>query len=147
MPQFDAETIVEPIKVKLEPYVKGFGWTVVDEPTDGRIGTFLKGLKELMSESQKEMGVSEDIDTSDVDQTLKALDSLEPDKFVEFAERMAELHADLCNGTPSKVQMLAVPLRRRMHLYNYLQEAVLSPEAASGAGNGQVSVLPSRAAV
>ena len=146
MPQFDAETIVEPITIKLEPYVKGFGWTAVDEPSDKQIGKFLKGLKEVMSDAQKAMGTSEGIDPSDVDQTLKALDSLEPEKFVEFAERMADLHADLCSGTPSKTQLLAVPLRRRMLLFNWLQGEVLNPEAASGAGNGQVRVLPSRAA-
>lgn len=146
MPQFDAETIVDPIKLKLLPYVEGFDWTVIAEPSDRQIGEFLKGLKELMSGAMKTIGIEDGVDVTDPEQMMRALDDLEPDKFVEVQETMAALHAGLCSDCPSKEQLLKVPMRRRMALFNWLQGEVLNPEAAPGGGNAQVTVLPSRAA-
>ena len=52
------------------------------------------------------------------------------------------LHADLCSGQPSKEQILTVPMRRRQMFYQWLQAEVMSPEAATPGGNGQVLSLP-----
>jgi hypothetical protein len=144
MPQFDAEGIVEPIKVRLLPYVEGFDWTEIPEPTDRQIGEFMKGLKALMKSALTTMGVEEGTDLADPDQMVKALDDLEPDKFVEVMQQMAELHSALCSGTPSTEQLMLVPMRRRVHFYSWLQSEVMSPEAATPAGSGQVASLAQR---
>jgi hypothetical protein len=146
MPQFDAETIVDPIKIRLLPYVEGFDWTVIAEPSDRQIGEFMQGLKEVMSGALKTMGIEDDVDLTDPAQMMTALDQLEPDKFVEVQDAMAAVHAALCSECPSKEQLLQVPMRRRMALFNWLQGEVLNPEVAPGGGNAQVTVLPSRAA-
>lgn len=152
MPQFDALGVVEGLECKLKPYADFED--VIPEPSDRQIGEFLKGLKELMSGALKTMGLEGDIDITDPAQSLKALDDLEPDKFVEVQDTMAGLHAGLCGeetdtegnvttpGRPSKAQILQVPMRRRNLFYQWLQGEVMSPEAATPAGNAQVRILP-----
>jgi hypothetical protein len=146
MPQFDASGIVEGLECKLRPYAEFDG--VIPEPTDQQIGEFLSRLKKVLREAQDKLGRKDDteeIDVTDTAQVAKALDDLDPEDFVKIADEMAALHADLCSGTPSKAQILAVPLRRRNLFYQWLQGEVMSPEAASPGGNGQVRTLPRRA--
>lgn len=143
MPQFDAAGVVEGLECKLKPYAEFDG--VIPEPTDKQIGEFLARLKKVMKEAQEKLGLKEEVDVTDTEQVAKALDDLDPDEFVAVADEMAALHADLCSGTPSKAQILAVPLRRRLLFFNWLQSEVMSPEAAAPAGNGQVRTLPRRA--
>ena len=140
MPQFDAFGVVEGLECKLKPYADFDG--VIPEPSDRQIAEFLKGLKTLMSSALKTMGVEDGTDVTDPDQVMRALDDLEPDKFVEVMDGMAGLHADLCSGQPSKEQILTVPMRRRQMFYQWLQAEVMSPEAATPGGNGQVLSLP-----
>lgn len=140
MPQFDAFGIVEGLQCRLKPYADFDD--VIPEPTDLRIATFLKGLKTVMSSALTDMGVKEGTDLTDPAQMMGALDDLEPDKFVEVMDGMAGLHADLCSGKPSKEQILAIPMRRRQMFYQWLQTEVMSPEAVTPGGNGQVLNLP-----
>jgi hypothetical protein len=144
MPQFDALEIVEGLECRLKPYAN-FEETI-PEPSDRQIGEFMKGLKGVMSSALSTMGIEDGLDLTDPAQMMKALDELEPDKFVEVQDAMAELHAALCSGRPSKEQILQVPMRRRNLFYQWLQSEVMSPESAPGGGNAQVTVLPSRAA-
>ena len=155
MPQFDASGIVEGLECKLKPYAEFDG--VIPEPTDKQIGEFLSGLKRIMAEAKEKLGREEEIDLTDTGQVAKALDDLDPDEFVKVCDDMAGLHAALCGeraepdgtvvvpGKPSKAQILAVPLRRRLLFYNWLQGEVMSPEAAAPAGNGRLATLPRRA--
>jgi hypothetical protein len=156
MPQFDASGVVEGLECRLKPYADFDD--VIPEPSDRQIGEFIKGLKALMSGALATMGIEDGLDLTDPAQMMKALDELEPDKFVEVQDGMAALHAALCGeetdpegtvtrpGKPSKAQILQVPMRRRNLFYQWLQTEVMSPEAAPGGGNGRVTVLPSRAA-
>lgn len=146
MPQFDAAAIVEPIHVRLMPYADFDD--DIREPSDKQLGEFLSALQKLMGGGGlAAMGISGGfIDTADPDAMLKAVEDLEPARFVEVMDDLAGMHARLCSGKPSKAQILAVPVRRRFALFAYLQGEVMSPEAAPGGGNAQVTVLPSRAA-
>jgi hypothetical protein len=152
MPQFDAFEIVEGLECKLKPFAD-FEETI-PEPSDRQIGEFLKGIKELMSGALKTMGIEDGVDLTDPAQMMTALDQLEPDKFVEVQDTMAQIHAALCGeerdsggnvttpGRPSKAQILCVPMRRRNLFYQWLQGEVMNPEAATSAGNAQVMILP-----
>ena len=73
---------------------------------------------------------------------LKAIDELEPEKFVEVMTELADMHAKLCSGKPSRAQILAVPIRRRLALFAYLQGEVMSPELVPAGGGQQLTVLP-----
>lgn len=143
MPQFDAGSVVEPLECKLKPYTDFDD--AIPEPSDKQVGVFLRGLREIMADARELSGADLTAGT-DPNEVVKALDVLDPEKFVEITSRWAALYADLCSGRPSKAQILAVPLRRRQLFYAWLQEEVLSPEAGPGAGNGQAPRLPLRAA-
>ena len=141
MPSFDAAAIVEPIHVKLMPYAQ-FDEDV-QEPSDKQLGAFLSALKKMQAGGGlAAMGIEGGfIDITDADAVMKAIDELEPDKFVEVMRDLADMHSKLCSGKPSVAQILAVPVRRRFALFAYLQGEVLSPEAVP-AGGGQLTVLP-----
>lgn len=143
MPQFDASGIVEGLECKLKPYADFED--VIPEPSDRQIGDFLAGLKKVYADA-KQAGMPDAVDTSDPDQVAEAIEALDPDQYVRFQDSMAGLHAALCSERPSKAQILAVPLRRRNLFFQWLQQEVMSPEAAPPAGSGQVSTLPRAAA-
>ena len=141
MPQFDAAGIVEGLECKLKPFADFEG--VIPEPTDRQIGDFLAGLKKTFAAARESLGgLAGDADLTDSEQLMAAVDALDPEKYVQFQEQMAGLHAGLCSGAPSAAQILQVPLRRRQLFYQWLQGEVMSPEAATPGGNGQVTILP-----
>jgi hypothetical protein len=152
MPQFDAESIVDPLNVRLEPHVPGFGWRVIPEPSDLQVGQFLAGLSKAIAESRKKLKDAGDIDVNDREQLMAAMEDLEPDEFVKAADDFAALHAGLCAGPPgsepvlTKAHLLAIPIRKRNHFYNWLQGEVLNPEAAGGGGSELVTTQPPAAA-
>ena len=156
MPQFDAQSIVEPLRCRLLPFADFDG--VIPEPSDIQVGVFLAGLKRVLTAANEKLGQAKEIDVTDREQMMAAIEALEPDDFVQVADEMAALHAALCGeelgpdgtvtvpGKPSKAQILSVPLRRRNAFYNWLQTEVLNPEAGTGAGNGQANhLLPAAA--
>jgi hypothetical protein len=134
MPQFDAAGIVEGLECKLKPYADFDG--MIPEPSDKQVGEFFAGLRKVMAEAREKLG-GQVIDPADPDQAAEVLDSLDPGDFTRVTGEMAALHAALCSGTPTKAQILAVPLRRRLLFYNWLQGEVMSPEVAAPGGNGQ----------
>ena len=142
MPLFDAGSVVEPIHVRLMPYAEFDA--DIREPSDKQLGDFLAAIKKLQgSGGLAAMGIDGGtVDTADPEAMLKAVDDLEPDKFVEVMTDLADMHSKLCSGKPSRAQILAVPIRRRFALYAYLQGEVMSPEAAPAGGGPQLTVLP-----
>jgi hypothetical protein len=140
MPSFDAGSVVEPIHLRLLPYADFDA--DVREPSDKQLGEFLAGLKRLMRGGMASMGVTGEVDTRDPEATIRALDELEPEKFVEVMSELADLHSKLCSGKPTKAQILAVPVPRRMLLFAFLQGEVMSPEPVPADGGPQLHSLP-----
>lgn len=138
MPGFDAGTIVEALEYTFEPYVSAKG--TVKEPSDKQIAEFMNGIKEVITKVQKDL--PDNIDPTDVAQIMAAMDDFSPEIMVTLADDMAEVFSALCSGRPTKIQMLALPPRRRTLFYNWLQQEVLSPEAVPGGGTGAVTTLP-----
>ena len=140
MPSFDAGSVVEPIHIRLLPYADFDA--DVREPSDKQLGEFLAGLKRLQRSGLASMGIEGGvIDTRDTEATMKALDELEPEKFVEVMSDLADLHSKLCSGKPTKAQILAVPVPRRMLLFAFLQGEVMSPEPVPADGGQQQNGL------
>jgi hypothetical protein len=156
MPAFDAGAVVEALEwdftgkqgTKTVP-----GWPrglanargVISEPTDAAIGRFLDGLKKLYSEAQKTLTADLPEDATP-DQMLEALSSVTGDAFVQLMADIAALFAELCGGSPSKDQLLLLPMRARVRFFAWVQQEVVSPEAGPGAGTAVVRSLPSAAA-
>lgn len=140
MPSFDAGTVVEALDYDFtKAGVKAQG--TVPEPTDAMIGEFLRDLRNLVKEAEA-VADMEGVDETDPASMLQALNSLDPDKFVEMLAKTSEAYAKLCSGRPAQAQIQALPLRVRRRFFDWLQREVISPEAGPAAGTAQVISLP-----
>jgi hypothetical protein len=143
LPGFNAATVVEALDWTFEPHVPG-AKGVIPEPNDQQIADFLTGIKALTEGLQTEM--PEAIDPANTAEMMLALDDLDPQLVVRIHDQMAGIYAALCSGQPSKELILRLPTRIRILFYGWLQQEVMSPEAAPGGGNAQVATLRSAAA-
>ena len=142
MPAFDAGTVVEGLDFTFKPFVRGCSGTI-KEPTDQQIAAFLRGVKDVTKQVQKEIP---DVPEGDAAALLDAMDELDPELVVSLMAQMAQVYADLCSDYPGKDQILGLPMRHRQLFFTWLQTEVMSPEAGPGAGRAQVTQLPRAAA-
>jgi hypothetical protein len=136
---FNAATVVEALDWTFEPFVKASG--CIQEPTDDQIAAYLRDVKALGEEIKEK--VPDAPDSTDPVDLMAALDDLDLDAVAEMTGKMAGIIAALCSGEPSRETILALPPRRRTMFYGWLQSEVMSPEAAPGGGNAQVTTLRS----
>ena len=116
----------------------------IPEPSDQKIGDFLDGLKALYTEAG-EMLPSLQADAS-AEQMLEALSNVTGKQFVKLMADVAGLFSKLCTNQPSKAQLLALPMRYRVHFYAWVNDQVVNPEAGTGAGAAVVNMPRSAAA-
>ena len=138
MPGFVADGVVEALDYDFNPYVPASG--TIPEPTDKQVAGFLSGIKAIVSAMESE--VPSDIDPADTAAVLAAIDDLDPEKTIEQMSKMCKVYSDLCSGTPTEQQIADLPMRVRSIFFVWLQTEVMSPEAATPVGNGQVRKLP-----
>lgn len=116
----------------------------IPEPSDKVIGDFLDGLKNLYAKTQETLpNLPEDAST---EQMLEALSTVTGKQFVDLMAEVAGLFAKLCGNQPSKAQLLALPMRYRVHFYAWVNAEVVNPEAGTGAGAAVVNLPRSSAA-
>jgi hypothetical protein len=139
MAAFNAASVVEALDWTFEPFVHASG--VIKEPNDDQIAQYLADLKAIGTEIKDK--VPDAPDASDPVGLMAALDDLDLESVSALTGRMAGIYAALCSGEPSREQILALPPRRRTMFYGWLQAEVMSPEAAPGGGNAQVTTLRS----
>jgi hypothetical protein len=148
MAGFNAATVVEALDYTFEPYVPGCHGTI-KEPSDEQIAEFLDGMKALFAEgSQKGLKELEPDaqGNPDPESLLAGLDALSSSDTLAMMKKMNAVFSALCSGKPTALQIGKLPLRRRAAFFAWLQREVVSPEAGTGAGNGQLIRLPSAAA-
>jgi hypothetical protein len=143
MAAFNAGTVVEALDWTFEPFVPG-AKGVVKEPNDAQITQYLRDLKAIAAEIKAK--VPDAPDGNDPADLMSSLDALDPEGISELTGKMAGIVAALCSGDPSKETILALPPRRRVMFFGWLQQEVMSPEAAPGGGSAQVRTLRSAAA-
>lgn len=134
---FNAATVVEALDWSFEPFVAAKG--VIREPTDEQIAAYLADVKAIGLEIKEK--VPDAPDGNDPVGLMGALEDLDLDIVAALTGRMAGITAALCSGEPSREQILALPPRRRTMFYGWLNAEVMSPEAAPGGGNAQVTTL------
>jgi hypothetical protein len=148
MAGFNAATVVEALDYTFEPFVPGCHGTI-KEPSDEQIAEFMDAMKALFAEGSQ-AGLKElkrdSQGTPDPEAMLAGLDALSPADTVAMMKKMNAIFAALCSGKPTAIQIGKLPLRRRAAFFAWLQREVVSPEAGTGAGNGQLIRLPSAAA-
>lgn len=147
MPGFNAATVVEPLDYDFRTTENPKApHGVIKEPTDRQLADYLAGIKKLLAKFKGQLPESllgGDVNPVDL---FNAMDDLDPEVVVNFHADMAGLFAELCSGDPSKADILGLPIRVRAIFYAWLQQEVMSPEAAPGAGSGQVVTMPRAAA-
>jgi hypothetical protein len=144
MPKFNAAEVVESLEWDFTACgTKAKG--VTPEPSDHQIGAFLDQLKQLFEDS-KDMLPADIGDNPTAEQMLEAMSSVTGDAFVDLMDKTAGIFAELCSGSPSKAQLLGIPLRVRVHFYAWVQGEVVNPEVGTGAGTAQVKTLRPAAA-
>lgn len=116
----------------------------IPEPSDQKIGEFLDSLKSLYTETQASLPKLPDDPSAE--QMLEALSNVTGRQFVKLMADVAGLFAKLCSQQPSKAQLLALPMRYRVHFYAWINDEVVNPEAGTGAGTAAVKTLRSAAA-
>lgn len=143
MPGFNAGTVVEPLNWTFEPFVEGANGTI-KEPTDDQIAQFLTDIKAVTAKF-RDM-VPDGIDGDDPAELLAAINELDPQIVKVVNGEVAVIFAALCSNTPSEAVILQVPPRIRNMFYVWLQQEVMSPEAAPGGGSAQATTLQPAAA-
>lgn len=137
MPSFNAGSLVEALDYTFQPFHQDSG--TVPEPSDKQIGDFLSGLKGLFSEAGGLAQLAE-VDQSDPAAMLDALNSLDGEDFVNLMASMCDVFAALCSNKPSAATLKKVPVRPRRLFFEWIQQEVLSPEAAPAAGTPPVPI-------
>lgn len=132
----------------------------VQEPTDDQIVKFLTDVKGLVTRLHDEARqraasatdapgtdlVPASVESRDPADLVDAIEELDPAVVGEFHGELAGIFAALCSDSPSRETLLSLPMRIRVLFYAWLRQEVMSPEAAPGAGNAQVTTLRSAAA-
>jgi len=147
MAGFNAANVVEPLDYDFRTKDNPNGiHGVIREPNDRQIADFMAGVKALVKNLKTDLpeAIASGGDDVDIAALFMAVDDLDPEIVVRFHEDMAGIFAKLCSGEPSKSDLLAVPIRIRVVFYGWLQQEVMSPEVAPGAGSN-VTKLPARA--
>jgi hypothetical protein len=130
LPAFTAESVVEALEWDFRPYTDAKG--VIREPSDGQIAEFLDAMKAMQKEAEATMPQA--VDVKNPASLSEAMDALHPEDMVAMMGKMAGIYAELCGRTPTKTQILALPLRVRQQFYMWLQTEVMNPETGPGAG-------------
>lgn len=151
MASFNASTVVEALDYDFsglaEPphLIKGLAEVrgTVKEPTSKQVQAYVNASKREMARQRKEIG---DVDESDGDAVLAALDRMDDDRTLAAQKRSAEIVSALCSGHPTTAQLMLLP-HRAMHLFGeWIANEVLNPEAVTGDGKAQVVPLRSSSA-
>ena len=135
----------EPRPAKCTVFVPGCHG-VVAEPTDRQIAGYLSGIKKLVKDYQGQLPDNLVTGEADAAALTDAAEELDPEVVVRLHGDVAGLFAGLCSGEPSREDILRLPPRIRAFFYRWLQQEVMSPEAAPGGGRTQVKTLRSVAA-
>lgn len=110
---------------------------IIPDPSDEQIEAFMRGMRD----SAKEFGQDDSIDVDSLS-AEELQDLMEDDanlRLQEAQDRVCELLGELCGGSPSKEQLLALPLRVRTGFMRWIQEKLMDPESSAAAST------PSRA--
>lgn len=126
MAGFIAKDALDPFPYDLAPYADAKG--SVPEPSDELVRAFYAGLGNAL-EGALGKDRLEGIDLTEPDEVRKLMGQLTEDDLKAMQGQMLDLHAAVCDGSPSREELEALPYRLKQHFYGMLQ-AWLSPEGS-----------------
>lgn len=106
---------------------------IIPDPSDKMIEDFMRGLRD----AAKEFG-NDDVDTDNMSaEEIQELMDDDANLRVEEAQaKIMGLLGELCGGSPSADQLLALPLRVRQGFMRWIQGKLLDPEASAAGTTG-----------
>lgn len=125
---FDARTAVDPLDYTLEPYVEGATGTV-PEPTDAALERYFRTLREIVVEA----GISELPEDASDAQVARVFVKLPDDAIETMAEKTREAVIELCQGSPSREQIKALPARPKRAFIDWLTSQLGNPTSSTAA--------------
>ena len=129
MPKFDADSIGGDIEYDFTKWNGPKG--VVPEPPRGLVNDMMKKV----SAAFKELGVS-DKDNLTPEDVADTMNEVEDDEmFQKLTDKLVEILAEVCSGSPSKEALAALPYRPFMGFFGYLIGNLTNPEGSTPGTN------------
>lgn len=138
---FDAASIVEPLNynfdtlAKMKEYTNPDGTSMFPELV-GVYGTTKEPSDEAVQKMQrafidatKGLNPGEDVDPDDQRAVAKALNELPREAFAKAEEDILSALAELCQGSPTRDQLAALPYRQKREYIKWLQGQLMNPES------------------
>ena len=130
MASFNAETAVEPMHCILRPFADFEG--DIPEPTTAQLQAFRNAQAIEYERARAPLRALPDDATAE-----QVAEVLTEEESEAGHRRSAEIYAAVCSGKPSADQLAKLPHREFLAFTRWLEGELLSPEAGTGAGNGQ----------
>jgi hypothetical protein len=138
---FDAGSIVEPLNynfdtlARMKEYTNPDGTSMFPELV-GVYGTTKEPSDEAVQKMQrafidatKGLNPAEDVDPEDRRAVAKALNDLPREAFAKAEEDILNALAELCQGSPTRDQLAALPYRQKREYIKWLQGQLMNPES------------------
>lgn len=141
---FDAASVVEPLDWDFTKYGTATDKGTIPEPSDAKIETFLKEVRELARSADSTLpGIAQ---IEDPVKMNEALEQFEVSLISSTMKDMARIYAKLCSAQPSAAQISKLPLRVRMAFFTWVAGEVVRPEGGTSAGKRPPALVLPRAA-
>lgn len=121
MAGFDAGAALEPLNWTLKPYVDAEG--VLPEPSQDVLDRFRRTMRGITGQALDDEG---EIDREKLDQMVKDAGSDEAFD-AKLAQQMIDCYADVCQGSPSREQIVGLPATVRAAFYQWVNASLLDP--------------------
>lgn len=144
MPGFDASAAVEPLHCILKPFADFEG--NIPEPSTVQVQEFYNAQREEMhraaeTERKRREAAGADDDGSDAEtddsKPVPFVKGPTPAEVKKDTRRAAEMYSAVCSGTPTAAQIEQLPHRIFAKFAEWVNQDVINPEAATGAGENQ----------
>lgn len=109
---------------------------MIPDPSDEMIEQYLRGMRD----AAKEFSAAENTEDLSAEQLQELLEDDQNMRLAEAQQVIAGLTAELCGGSPTKEQLLALPFRVRQAFLSWLQGKLVNPESnAAGSTPSRVA--------
>jgi len=114
----------------------------IPEPSNERVNKFLRKQRTKL----ESVGIKvEDFDPNDQQKSMtaiaKSLSTASAEDIDKVALEMVDAFAELCDGTPSREQIAALPQRIQSAFFGWLMGKLTSPESAAGGTKPSLAVV------
>jgi hypothetical protein len=130
MAKFNSGEVIEALDYDLTAHAGPLG--TVPEPTDAAIIRLYKRVREEVTKEIEAFGVTLQEDVQSPEALLELMGSFDEEKVLKASEIMIDIFAELCAGSPTKPQLVALPFRVRNAFFAWLMGELNPPGSSAG---------------